>query len=84
METIEMRVEQVVNELKSRNDENSAKLLSGIATEVLNVNEAFDLGRSLQNLLNAEEEFSNTKLNDWEIVDVIEYVKSNIKQSLKY
>ena len=72
---------KVVAVLKTNGDLSNGNVLQSIATEFVNVVEAFELGMALQSLLETEIEKSSTGLREEEIEEVINYVKENIKQS---
>jgi len=59
----------------------AAEILKSIATEFVNVKEAFHLGRALQKLFELETETSNSGFSETEILDVIRYVEQNMEQA---
>ena len=74
--------QKVIEYLKECGDRiEEVKILQSIPTELINVKEAFLIGRTLQKLFEFEAETSSTGISETEILDAIRYVEQNMEQA---
>jgi hypothetical protein len=76
-----MNNEAVIKALKEKGQQKEAGILHNVATELTDVQEAFELGLALQSLFEQECETSNTGVTTTEILTAIQFVRDNIQQA---